>query len=347
MPRVIVNAARCVNARKTVCSRCADICHSHSIRLDGVPSIDRLSCNDCGACAAVCPTDALVAFDSGRFIGRVRRLPKTAPLVLGCKKAAASGPDVVGIGHCFSALGADALMGLVALGFANVVFAHGDCPRCTDGDRLRGFERMLEETANWLSVFGLRNDVCFEKCRIHEAAERRVQVDHSRRNFLSALFSGRREPGGSMSEKSPLSADTAPGKHANLVRQLHRIRRNHPIAPEPGRHPVQIADTCNACGACGAVCPTGALHCSSGENRFRVDYTPSKCLRCTLCVSVCGKKCITFNGDGYFLPLLDGTEVVADFACLKCVRCNSSSKELSKNGLCAICDKKVRIGIRT
>lgn len=347
MPRVIVNAARCVNARKTVCSRCADICHSHSIRLGGMPSIDRLSCNDCGACAAICPTDALAAFDSGRFLGRVRRLPKSASIVLGCKMVAGPGSDVVGLEHCFSALGADALMGLVALGFASVVFAHGDCAGCTEGDRLRGFERMLEETANWLSVFGLRDGVRLERRRIPEAAGRQARVDHSRRNFLSAFFNGRREPGGSMSEKSPLPADAAPDKHENLVRQLRRIRRNHPIAPEPGRHPVQVADSCNACGACGAVCPTGALQCSAGGDRFRVDHTPSKCLRCSLCVSVCGKKCITFNCDGYSLPLLDGTEVVADFACRKCLRCNSSSKELSKDGLCAICAKKVRIGIRT
>jgi Uncharacterized Fe-S center protein len=255
MPRVIVNAARCVNARKTVCSRCADICHSHSIRLGGMPSIDRLSCNDCGACAAICPTDALAAFDSGRFLGRVRRLPKSASIVLGCKMVAGPGSDVVGLEHCFSALGADALMGLVALGFASVIFAH------RDGAGLHGKATgCAASNACWRRRrTGSRCSACGTACVLNDAASPRPPGGRPGSIIPGAISCPRFSTGGG----------------SRAVPCPKRVRC--PPTPRP-------TSTRISCGSCAASAGTIRSPRSLGGIRFRSRTVATPAVRAARCV---------------------------------------------------------------
>lgn len=53
MPKVIVD--KC-----TACGACADVCPQDAITIDDVAVIDLDACVDCGACIDECPNDAII-----------------------------------------------------------------------------------------------------------------------------------------------------------------------------------------------------------------------------------------------------------------------------------------------
>ena len=52
---VTVKADDCVG-----CGACADVCPQNAIKVDDIAIIDAATCVDCGACIDECPADALV-----------------------------------------------------------------------------------------------------------------------------------------------------------------------------------------------------------------------------------------------------------------------------------------------
>lgn len=51
-----VDEAKCVG-----CGACAGVCPAEAITVDGVAKIDAAKCVDCGACEGVCPAEAITA----------------------------------------------------------------------------------------------------------------------------------------------------------------------------------------------------------------------------------------------------------------------------------------------
>jgi Dissimilatory sulfite reductase (desulfoviridin), alpha and beta subunits len=52
MPKII--ASECVG-----CGACADVCPQDAIKVDDIAVIDMDACVDCGACIDECPADAI------------------------------------------------------------------------------------------------------------------------------------------------------------------------------------------------------------------------------------------------------------------------------------------------
>lgn len=66
--RAAVAMPQCLNARGIVCASCADACPERAIALPrpsrgGAITVDVSACTGCGACVAVCPTDAVTLFE--------------------------------------------------------------------------------------------------------------------------------------------------------------------------------------------------------------------------------------------------------------------------------------------
>ena len=282
--------ALCAHSRASqpACSKCLDVCPTGAIASAGEHvAIDPMVCAGCGACAALCPSQA-IAYDDPPAAHVFRRMEAmarafraaggTAPRVLvhdahGAEMIALLArfgaglpadavpldlPTVSGFGHAemLAALGA---------GFAavDVLLAPG-----SDAATLEG-ERALAEAV---------------------AGPGRVRLlDVTDPDGLPAALRSDAPP--------PVAPILPMGTRRQVTRTAAKALRPEggtvtlPLGAPYGA--VLVSDACTLCLACASLCPSGAL--GDDPDRPRLTFQEDACLQCGLCANLCPEDAITLE----------------------------------------------------
>ncbi|RRJ82816.1 4Fe-4S binding protein [Aestuariirhabdus litorea] len=296
-----VDVEFCINLRSRfeLCSRCVDVCPSDAIQvsIDAV-EVDRESCQNCGACNALCPTAALTlsGFDPQRFAESVSGLEEVH---LHCRESRDGGGGV--IIPCHHLLDAELIVGAGAERVKSWAL-HGldQCERCLRGDAREHCAALGEQLQNWLgpamaSRWQLQPQEKADGERLREDQQRL-----SRRGFLGfASARGIEEAIRWVVPESstPASLDTLPFYQQNThpqaprpYRELLNRERGHLSWKEGAETPWRqrhISESCTLCGSCGSRCPTGALLHLERNGMVALGYQSDLCTDCGLCEQVC------------------------------------------------------------
>ena len=282
--------ALCAHSRASqpACSKCLDVCPTGAIESAGDHvAIDPMVCAGCGACAALCPSQA-ISYDDPPAAHVFRRLDAMARAF---REAGGWGPrllvhdahgaEMIALAARFGAgLPADAIpmeLGTVSgFGHAEMLAALGAgfaavdvllAPR-SDAATL-GRERALAEAI---------------------AGPGRLR--------LLDVTDPDELPGALRSDAPPPAEPILPiGTRRQVTRTAAKALRPEGGAialPEGAPYgAVLVSDACTLCLACASLCPSGAL--ADNPDRPELRFQEDACLQCGLCANLCPEDAITLE----------------------------------------------------
>jgi Fe-S-cluster-containing hydrogenase component 2 len=297
-------AAHCTRFRYrySECHRCADACPHQAIELsdEGV-TVSGAACRHCALCAAVCPTEALMARDAAP-IDLLRRAVKLGSARIACAPSGQKGDEIL---PCLGALGAATLALLASRGIPVVLAGASYCAKCPHGStgasalalNLDGARILRDAAGNegWADVT-LADD--------GDAPARSTGHDDERRQLFRRFLS----PG----DKAILPADvqSVPLKAVRFARPVSTAGRellqilfeqkvagaSKPAkeAPSALAHHgalftarIEILPGCTACEVCARACPAAAIEIREHSAAWELTFRQSRCTGCGLCVEAC------------------------------------------------------------
>ncbi len=318
------NSNRCLRTASEnpkVCSRCLDVCPTHSIEIHKQSVLIGDDCRKCGLCAAVCPTETIgtrrhmprqvydmIARKASAYeqcyvtcTRALKRLPKDNEVVLGC----------------VGSINRDLWFSLMAdYDNISVYLPVGICDRCKTTTGEETYCDAIGTAEEWAQAsMGLEVD---EAAMDHELTR-----EYKRSQFMSsAIHSAERL----LTRSNPaLAGAQAVAKkisdHANRLDQLQRDLENAVGAKTSNNRqrmltqgrklmmgalqhdeglakyvklevPVCDASKCTMCGDCAKVCTTRALDLDVNGH---VTIQSSYCVSCGACAVVCEDGALTME----------------------------------------------------
>ena len=310
------NSGRCLrvaSGRTDVCSRCLDVCPTHSITIHNKSVSVAEDCRKCGLCAAVCPTEA---FSTRRHMPRqvydqiARVASSYEQCYVTCTRALGrlpQGNEVVLA--CVGAVPRDLWFSLLAdYDNINVYLPVGICDRCRTTTGEETYADAIATAEEWADApLGLEVE---ESAMTHELtrAYKRSQFVSGAVTSVERLvtrtnpaLAGAKAVAKKISDHSQrlnrlqkelenaVGSKTA-GNHVRLLTQgrklmMGALQHDESLA-ELVRLEVPVCDhaLCTMCGDCAKVCTTHALDLDrDGQVRVQSAY----CVSCGACATVC------------------------------------------------------------
>ena len=318
------------------CKRCINACkHDAVVRSVGHLNIDSNACTNCGACAAACPTSALIA-GTPTPASIVRDAKASASACGGnaifiCSRAAElSHVDTsrVVVLPCLNYLDEYMLMGLFSVGVSSVTLMQTNCSDC-DIDSDEPYFPSTVEHANFLleqwqipgRIF-IRDFV--PKALLANTNKRQIAVSGEGRREAFKQAGGSvmgflmdtvgefvNQHGGDIPVEDKNARvivridehfDASSYRTAHVESMLNRLG----TTPDTGVESylwgtVDIdPEKCRHCGACAGMCATQALvyenvHENRGEGDATLIFRPSLCMGCRLCKDSCVTHSLVFS----------------------------------------------------
>ena len=347
---VIVVQDRCVAVRNrnATCRACMRICPFGAVKVAANElTLDPAACVGCGACAAACPTQALIARDpsDSALSDACKSLAgKEGECAIACARSASkrlADPDRYVEVSCLARVDEALLIEAAAAGARDIVLVDGTCSTCKHGPCTQDVDDIIAQANGLLECQGapalVRRSSAFpEQLIVEDAAGR---FGSTRRGFLSDAASAARETAvtaarttvanelGLKEGEVSIGERLRVGAGGSLPRiQVPRHMRlldafdalGEPCAErlETRRLGVVSIDSlrCNSCGMCAVFCPTGALSRNPDDkpsDPLRVlEFTAADCINCRMCCDVCWKGAITLEPGVSVQQLFDFEPVV-------------------------------------
>lgn len=348
---VIDDRCVAVRNRNSTCRKCVHACQVNAIEISANEiHLNASLCMACGACASVCPTEALVplqptdadlarsaAESSSAFEGRA---------LFACARIASkrlADPRLYTEVPCLARLDESVVLSLVAHGVDEVSFVDGGCETCKYRACVPEIEDTVRNANELLAAQG--SSICvirsssFPDAALVESTE--GLYGSTRRGFFSEAASAAKETAlvaarttieqelgykdveASIGERLRVTED---GTMPRLGMPRHDVTIN---AMDAIGAPVQdVIDTrrfgsvtidldkCNACGMCVVFCTTGALRREGSEKASDpvklLEFSASECVQCGLCRDVCWKGALTLSSQVSTAQIFDFEPVTFD-----------------------------------
>jgi ferredoxin len=313
--------ARCIHglSRKRDCSRCLEICPFGAIQtVDRKITVNPYLCQGCGACALVCPTDAIrqleppreTLLEAMRETIHSRKAEGRPEVVISDSETAGEATDdghihfkVGQIGHA----GLELLLAALAFGACRISVA---CATQYPAVIRRAVEWQVQMAGAILQGLGLpcdsvrfagggaedgppprcRPDIPPAPATLSRAADGRTVVRMAAQHLYD--HSGANQPRLPMPEGTPFGA----------------------VAVDPA--------ACTLCMACAVVCPSGAL--SAGRDTPRLTFIESRCHQCGLCRDACPENAMRLSPRILCDPsAVDSPAVLREAEPFRCVVCGA------------------------
>lgn len=342
---ILILGDKCVAVRNrnAKCTRCIDACPiDDTITIArNVLDIDFAACAQCGACTAVCPTEALVALepmdaDLAIQVADACIAAGQNHAYIGCARISSkhvADPHTFAEVPCLCRVDESLILGLAAHGVEGITLVDGVCKTCKYRATRATTDAMMESVNDLLATWGssVRVDGASEfpaACALKD--ERRLHGEE-RRNFFAKAKQGTKEAATkaavhtlkleeeqpSLKERLKVGAGKMPQFEA--VRRMNMLDSLDAIG-QPQRDAIDTrlwgrveidTESCNACGMCAVFCPTGALVKLDAEKKAAADdptvleFSCSACVQCGLCADACFKGSLTVSPHVQTGELLD------------------------------------------
>lgn len=301
--RAILTAdARCVAVRNrnSKCQRCVEVCQWKAITAkNNEIKVDMAECVSCGACVAVCPTEAIHSIDPlsedlANAVATAVNETQGRMAVIACARKASheeGDPDMYATVPCLGRIEELLLVELAARGIDDIVLVDGVCSTCKYGAVSPAIDDTLESAITLLESVGSSAVVSREsefppEIRTYDAQK---IMAASRRNFLTDT-SGMAKDMALIAAEQVITQKLNPDQQKKILTLRDKLgvgktgklphyeaSRNmrmldalyeigEPVEPEVTTRvfgSVSVdAEACKGCGMCVMFCPTAALKVS-------------------------------------------------------------------------------------
>ena len=345
---------RCVAVRNrnASCRRCIAACSAGAIEVAANEiRLDAGECTSCGACTAVCPTEALVPVapleaDLASAAAEAT-LAAEGAAVFACARISSkrqADPRLYAEVPCLARLEESLLLALVSRGATDVLLVDGTCATC----KYRGGIPCIDATvlyANELlaaqgSGVRVRRASAFPAALLTDTeglhgstrrgffaeaagAARDTAMTAAKATLAQELGLKTAEP--EIGERLRVSADGSMPRltmerHDALINAMDLIGAPVVDSMESRRFASISIDVpnCNACGMCAVFCPTGAIQRDSAEAASSpvryLEFSAASCVQCGLCADVCWKGALTMSARVSTSQLFDFEPVTFDLS---------------------------------
>ena len=343
---VYVVQERCaaVRHRNASCRECVEACAAHAIKVESnTLTVNASACTSCGACTAICPTEALIpVFPPDRELAQVLHasaLANDGLAVVACARAASkrvADPERHAQVACLGRMEESMLVDAVAHGATCVVLVDGNCATCKYGavsqavDDACGYANLMLEATE--SPARVERASAFPAELLVDEVE--GKFGSTRRGFLTEAAASMKETAttaaratveaelGVRRQEKPITERLRAGEDGTLP-QMRMMRHETALnaldalgVAADGVLPSRMfasldidVDTCIACGMCAVFCPSGALKRDPAEKpsaqvRY-LEFSAADCVQCGLCADVCWKNSISIDPNVSLSELFD------------------------------------------
>ncbi len=327
---------KCLNTKKPfarACRLCKDACPHQAISENWI--IDPEKCTECGACMAVCPSEAFV----DRMLEKLHDYLVTAdPVVLNCPQAVSRGFEIA----CLGILNRDLWFILILLaGKKPVSILTGNCAECLDKQAcLTSVQTFKAVNADWPEHSRVQIVVCpdTEEKLPNQSSLPNRKVSSSENSLRDVLSSLRRNSRESVERFLPsMMTSTFSGLNKSLIRNwLVEVLHSSPEVMVPFLT-LEIAKNCTNCGVCVAICPEVALEKQEEDGKISLSLEPWKCVQCNRCVEICIPKALSIKPHSFSVHQLIGKQLLHEGYPQFCSRCGKKIFDKSTGDLCVAC----------
>ena len=245
---VVAAEDRCISVRNrnAKCSKCVDACIAGAIEVAlNKLTIDPGACVGCGACVAVCPTEALVSLDPlqedlaasiAKALGQSEGIAAIACARMASKQI--GDPEKFAVVPCLGRVDEETIVSLAARGVKDIVLVDGTCETCKYGKVSPLVDEAMETAIRLLEALGSDAVVTRDSAFPPEivAQDDRKVVGASRRRFFS-------NAGGYAKSAAMTVAEKAVDDALNQSREKKLLTlRDRLGAGKSGRLPTFTAD---------------------------------------------------------------------------------------------------------
>lgn len=302
--------ARCLRRRfiRSGCELCQRECPVPAIQVGpGEVRLAEQHCTGCLACAAVCPTEALVSRDERwqKIWQQIRAGELGKPPVLGCERALRTGKEL--LLPCLGLLGRQQLA-VLALLTGSLVLQLYPCRQCHSpwvAELVR--QRLDELLASWRGQWVPTIELSFEPVPVTAEQDDKAAATQApgRREFFRAFktvstqaavetwWALRDEP--DRQEEQWASNKHLPAGLSLLAKAWECLAAEQRQLLLPLLTMLEIGAACTMCRACVGLCPSGAISSKEEEGESRLWFAWAKCSGCGLCREFCPARAVTLR----------------------------------------------------
>lgn len=304
--------ANCSSRLEGVCTRCLDVCPTHSITISGASVKVDDSCRKCGLCVGVCPTEVFQTRNQPKGLyDRIARVANTyEQCYVTCTRALRRLPKENEILlPCVGLVSKELWFSLLAdYGNISVYLPLGICDRCRTTTGEGAYSDAIAQAEEWTGEsVGLEVDpdsLDHEQTRAYKRSQFMSNVTKA---GTQVLTKGRSPLAGAAavaqriqrhskqlidlqkSLESAVGAKTTNNRRRILLQNRKLVMgalQTYPTLAKGMEIRVPVCDQarCTMCGECVKACPVHACDLDA-EGRFSVE--PAYCVGCDACVAAC------------------------------------------------------------
>ena len=334
---VYIAADRCVAVRNrhSSCRKCVDACLADAVTVkNNKLEIDAGACVACGACTAVCPTEALIPLDpldadlSAGIASAVTACEGVA--VFACARMEArhvGDPDKYAVVPCLARMEESVLLALAARGVQDIVLVDGTCKTCKYRACVPGIDATVASANTLLAaqVSDVRVRRASEFPEVALSRDANKTYGAARRGFFTQAGGTAKSAAKTAAEKTLAKMLGGSEKKEQTLRERLRMSDKGTLAQFSAERRMRVLDSmdalgqsvvpeietrlfgnveidlgkCSSCLMCTVFCPTGAIRKSEdvpedGKGSL-LEFSASDCVQCNLCADACLKKCLTVS----------------------------------------------------
>lgn len=328
---IIVENRLCSRFRtsKSNCMMCAELCPVDAISISDKGAEIKERCIDCGVCFSVCPNGVFSIKEKNdeKIINETKdRFKEQVPRVftISCERGNQSVDLAL---PCLSRLTEILLLKLLRIGVLCINVLRPQCKDCPNAKASPHINRVINRVLLLYDMFGIEKDRLIMKRIPIQPLSKKKEKSVSRREFLTAF----------RTKVVEVAADSLPEIGINeekdkegqrfleiLSKRPENLKRRlliHALGGLPSTKElympseeailaeIEVSSKCTACGVCATLCPTGALTQEWIDNQFCLNFKPSLCTNCRVCVETCMPEAIRIKETALLNHLMDDKEI--------------------------------------